>query len=88
MTVSTTYLLMPINNAAARNQKISLTVDGKEVRHVQAGLAEKKEDADWWAFFDISAYRGKTLSVSVQPTKTEAFALITQSDTIPGEDRW
>jgi fructan beta-fructosidase len=88
MTVSKTYLLMPINNAAARNQKISLTVDGSEVRYGYIGLAEKKEDADWWAFFDISAYKGKTLTVSIQPMKTEAFALITQSDTVPGEDSW
>jgi len=88
MTVSKTYLLMPISNDAARNQTISLAVDGKEVRHVQAGLAETKEDADWWAFFDISAYKGKTLSVSIQPMKTEAFALIAQSDNVPGEDKW
>ncbi|GAG23763.1 unnamed protein product, partial [marine sediment metagenome] len=69
-------------------QKISLTVDGKGVRHVQAGLAEKAEDADWWAFFDISEYKGKKLTVSIQPMKTEAFALITQSDKVPkGEFR-
>jgi len=64
MTVSKNYLLLPIVNAANHHfddafvdmQEISLVVDGKEVRHVKAGLAEKKEDADWWAFFDISAY--------------------------------
>ena len=96
MTVSKKYLLLPIVNIAnhhfdhafVRDRTISLVVDGKEVRHVKAGLAEKKEDADWWAFFDISAYKGKTLSVTVQPTHTEAFALITQSDTVPGEDEW
>ena len=96
MTVSKNYLLLPIVNAANHHfddafvdmQEISLVVDGKEVRHVKAGLAEKKEDADWWAFFDISAYKGKTVSVSVQPTHSEAFALITQSDTVPGEDKW
>jgi len=88
ITVSKTYLLMPINNGAERNQRISLAVDGRKVRHVQAGLAEKKDDADWWAFFDISAYRGKTLTVSIQPMKEEAFALITQSDNVPGEDKW
>ena len=96
MTVSKKYLLLPIVNVAnhhfdhafVRDRTISLVVDGKEVRHVKAGLAEKKEDADWWAFFDISAYKGKTLSVTVQPTHTEAFALITQSDTVPGEDKW
>jgi len=86
--VSKTYLLMPISNDAKRNQTISLVVDGKEVRHVQAGLAEKKEDVDWWAFFNISEYKGKTLSVSVQPVKAGTLGLITQSDQIPGEDKW
>ena len=96
MTVSKKYLLLPIVNIAnhhfdhafVRDRTISLVVDGKEVRHVKAGLAEKKEDADWWAFFDISEYEGKTLSVTVQPTHAEGFALITQSDTVPGEDEW
>ena len=86
--VSKSYLLMPISNDAARNQTISLSVDGKQVRQVKAGLAEKKEDVDWWAFFDISDYKGKTLVVNIQPMKTEVFALITQSDQVPGEDKW
>jgi fructan beta-fructosidase len=88
ITVSKTYLLMPISNAAKRDQTISLVVDGKEVRHVKAGLAEKKEDVDWWAFFDISAYKGQTLSVSLQPINAGTFDLITQSDKVPGEDTW
>ncbi len=87
--ISKSYLLMPISNDAERGQTISLSVDGKKIRHVKrAQLAEKKEDADWWAFFDISAYKGKTLSVTAHPMKTGALALITQSDTVPGEDTW
>jgi len=88
ITVSKTYLLMPIRNGDPRNQMVSVVVDGREVRYLHAKLAAKKEDVDWWAFFDISAYKGKKLTVSVQPTKPEAFALITQSDNVPGEDKW
>ena len=67
LTVDKTYLLMPINNRAERNQRISLVVDGKEVRHVGAGLAEKKEDADWWAFFDVARFKGRKLAIEVTP---------------------
>ena len=88
ITVSKTWLLMPIDNSVERNQTINLVVDGKNVRHVQAGLAEKKGDADWWAFFDISAYKGRKLTVSVKPIAAEPFALITQADSVPGEDKW
>jgi fructan beta-fructosidase len=88
MTASKAYLLMPIDNSAERTQLISLVVNGSEVRYGYIGLAEKKEDADWWAFFDISEYKGKKLTVGVKTIKSEAFALITQSDTVPGEDSW
>ena len=88
ITVSKTYLLMPINNKGKRNQRISVVVDGKEVRYVHAALATKKEDAHWWAFFNISEYKGKKLTVTVQPITAESFALIAQSDKVPGEDKW
>jgi fructan beta-fructosidase len=88
ITISERFLIMPINNKAARNQQISVVVDGKQVRYVQAGLAEKKEDVDWWAFFDISAYKGKKLTVSVKPTAPESMALITQVEKVPGQEKW
>jgi len=88
ITVANTYLLMPINNKGKRNQRISLLVDGKEVRFVTAALAAKKEDAHWWAFFNISAYKGKKLTVNISGITAETLAMVTQSDKVPGEDKW
>jgi len=88
MTVSESFLIMPIDNSAPRNQRISVVVDGKEVRHVGTGLAGRKEDVDWWAFFDISAYKGKKLTVSVKPITAGALALITQAGKVPGQEKW
>ena len=88
ITVANTYLLMPINNKGKRNQRISLLVDGKEVRYVTAALAAKAEEADWWAFFNIAEYKGKKLTVNISGITPETLALVTQSDKVPGEDKW
>jgi len=88
ITVAKTYLLMPINNRAKRNQRVSVVVDGKEVRYVHGGFATKAEEANWWAFFNISAYKGKKLKLTVKPITAEAFALMRQADKVPGADKW
>jgi len=88
ITVNKTFLIMPINNKAKRNQKVSLVVDGKEVRYVHGGFAARKEDANWWAYFNISEYKGKKLTISVNPITTEGIALFTQADKVPGQDKW
>ena len=88
ITVADKFLIMPIDNSAPRNQRISVVVDGKEIRHVDAGLASKKADVDWWAFFDISSYKGKKLTVSVKPSTAGAIDLIAQTAKVPGSDKW
>jgi len=88
ITVAKTYLLLPINNKGPRNKRISLVVDGKEVRYVTASLAAKTEEVSWWAFFNISAYKGKKLTVKISGITAETFALVRQDDKIPGEDKW
>ena len=88
MTVSKNYLLLPIKNGVPASQQLSAFVDGEEVRFVHIALAEKKEDADWWAFFDISKYMGKKLTVSVRSATAETLALIAQGDKVPGEEKW
>jgi len=87
MKVEKTYLLMPICNKAAKPQ-VSLVVDGKEVRFVTAPLASSEDEIDWWAFFNISEYKGKTLELNVSGLSDEGFKLIRQDDRVPGEDEW
>ncbi len=81
------YLLLPIDNDAGKPQ-ISLVIDGKEVRFVTGPLAAAEADIDWWAFFDISAYRGKKATLAVSGLADAGFALIRQDDRIPGEEKW
>ena len=85
--VTKTYLLLPINNKAPKPQ-VSILLDEKEVRFVTAPLAAREEDIDWWAFFNISEYRGKELTVSINGLADEGFKLIRQDDHVPGEDKW
>ncbi len=87
MTVQKTFLLLPICNKAAKPQ-VSLVVNGKQVRFVTAPLASSEDEIDWWAFFSISEYKGKTLKVDVSGLSDEGFELIRQDDHVPGEEKW
>lgn len=83
-TVAKKYLVMPIQNKG-KGSKIHLFVNGEEVRRYGLNLAPTDEEADWYAFFTIENYKGKKARV-VATTTGEGFALIRQSDTIPGEE--
>ncbi len=56
------YLNFPVKNGAPI-KRVTLLVDGKE----QSGFDIELADAnpDWWAFFDATPYRGKTITVRV-----------------------
>ena len=82
-----TFLLFPICNKAAKPQ-VSLVVDEKEVRFVTAPLASTEDEIDWWAFFNISEFKGKTMKLAVSGLSDEGFTLIRQDDRVPGEAKW
>jgi len=86
-TVNKTYLVIPIHNGA-KGCRLTLTVDGKPVRRYGTGLAADAESVDWYAFFTIERYKGKRATVSVNRATKEGFALIRQSDHIPGEEKF
>ena len=75
------YLNLPIKNGPTRS--VTVLVDGNvEVRN-DIGLADAAPD--WWAFMDVGAWRGKTLTVRVDaplPPGSMALRSIEQSDTI------
>ena len=93
-TVENKYLIMPIQNngkgegrGGDKRKTLMLYIDGKAVRQYNMRLAPSAELADWYAFFTIGNYKGK--KARVEATATAAgFALIKQSDTVPGEENF
>ena len=59
--VTKDYLLLPIKNGGRRTA-FQVLVNGEKVRALDFALAIDTKP-DWWAFDDISAFRGKRLTV-------------------------
>ena len=87
-TVESKYLVMPIQNKGKGNTVIQLYVGAEKVRSYKVQLAPTAAEADWYAFFTIENYKGKPARVAVESATEEGFALIRQSDTIPGEENF
>ncbi|NLH74376.1 MAG: glycoside hydrolase family 32 protein [Verrucomicrobia bacterium] len=77
------YLNFPIKNGAIK-RTVTVAVDDQPVVTNEIELADATPD--WWAFMDISDWRGKTISVTVEklPDDSNALAQIEQSDAIKG----
>jgi sucrose-6-phosphate hydrolase SacC (GH32 family) len=79
------YLNLPIKNGVPK-RRVTTLVDGKvEVRND----IELADDApDWWAFMDVSAWRGQTVTLRVDalPSDSTALGSIEQSDSIKGAE--
>lgn len=86
-TIKNKYLLLPIANGKGSGN-IQLFVDGEEVRRYELNLARSAEETDWYAFFTIGRYKGKQARVKASRATEEGFALVRQSDTIPGEENF
>ena len=74
-------LHFPVKNGVEK-RRVTVSVDGKQVRFFDIELADA--DADWWAPLDVSAWAGKTLSVAADtlPAGSKALASLRQSDTL------
>jgi fructan beta-fructosidase len=79
------YLNIPIKNGAPK-RKVTTLVDGRVEVKNNIELANAKPD--WWAFMDVSAWRGKTLTLEVDklPENSTALSSIEQSDSIKGAE--
>lgn len=85
-TITKRYLHLPIKNGAPKLE-VSTLVDGRlEVRNT-IELAES--EPDWWAFMEVAAWQGKTVTLRVDKLREDspALELIRQSDTLPDEGR-
>jgi len=79
------YLNLPIKNGAPK-RKVTTLVDGRVLVSNDIELADAKPD--WWAFMDVSAWRGQTLTLEVDtlPADTTALSSVEQSDSITGAE--
>jgi len=78
------YLILPIENNGTEGN-LKLYIDGKTVFDYDLVLAMSPDKVDWYAFFTIENYKGKKARVVASQATKEGFALVKQSDTIPGE---
>ncbi len=85
MTIQKKYLVIPIRNGT-KKCNLELEVAGKKVRRYGTELAPDADSVDFYAFFTIESYKGKPAIVSAAGATEEGFALIRQSDEIPGAD--
>ena len=76
------YLHLPVKNGAPK-RRMTFTVDGQSVREFEIEYAEGA--ADFVTFADVSAFRGKSLTVQVDrlPGDPAALAAISLSDEKP-----
>ncbi|MGI9545421.1 MAG: DUF4980 domain-containing protein, partial [Cyclobacteriaceae bacterium] len=80
--ITNKYLNLPVQIAQDR-QEMSLTAKKNEPRNFVIRLS--KEQPDYWVFHDVSAYKGKTLTITY-PEKVKGLEDIYQSDQITGAD--
>lgn len=77
------YLNLPIKNGLKRS--VTIVSDGQVAERNDIGLADGAPD--WWAFIDVSTWRGKSVTLRVDsklPADSRALSAIEQSDTIKG----
>lgn len=79
--ISKRYLHLPIKNGAPR-RAVSLLAEGK--LQVRNDIELAPGAPDWWAPMDVSAWKGKTISLQVDklPEDSTGLASIDQSDTL------
>ncbi len=79
------YLHLPVKTGGAK-RNMSVLIDGHEERKFEIELADGKPD--WWAFMDITPFRGRkaTLKVDRLPEDSTALNAIDQSNEIKGAD--
>jgi fructan beta-fructosidase len=79
------YLLFPVTNRA-RKRNVAVYQHGEIVRQFEIELADQAPD--WWAFLDVSAWRGRHLAISVDrlPSDSRGLASIYTSDEIPAQE--
>lgn len=99
--VTKKHLVIPISNLSrelenkykeskdwleVKGSPVQLLVGTNVVRHYWVRVATSEEDADWYASLNLKEFEGKEATVRSWRASDEGFALLKQSDTIPGEE--
>ena len=84
-TAAARYLHIPIKNGASK-RVLTLLVEGKDIVRNDVEIADGK--ADWWAPMDVSAWKGKPLTLRVDKLHEDSTGLssIEQSDSLKEAD--
>jgi fructan beta-fructosidase len=79
------YLNLPVKNGAPKRW-VSLLVQGRTARDFEIELAEG--EPDWWAFLDLTPFRGQDVVVQVDQLREDSTALqrIEQGEAFPSAD--
>jgi fructan beta-fructosidase len=79
------YLNLPIKNGAPK-RKVTTMVEGRVQVINDIELADA--NPDWWAFMDVSVWRGQTLTLEVDqlPADSTALSSVEQRDSIKGAE--
>lgn len=81
ISISQRYLHFPVRNGAAK-KNVEVLLDGKVERFFDIELADGA--ADWWAWLDVSGWKGRKLTVKVNRLREDSRALesLSQDDEI------
>jgi sucrose-6-phosphate hydrolase SacC (GH32 family) len=74
------YLNLPVKTGGPKRE-ITVSIEGEAPRHFEIELADGKPD--WWAFVDLSGFKGRRVEVEVDGSPA-GLAAIDQSDEIKG----
>ena len=79
--ITSRYLLVPIADHGPKRQ-VTLLVDGQVVVRNDIALADGT--ADWWAFMEVDAWKGRTGTIQVDrlPEDSHALSAVIASDAI------
>lgn len=77
------YLNFPIEDSAAL-KKTRIVIDGKTVDEFTIRLADGTPD--YWTFFDVSRYGGKTITVESETSAEASLNKIVADTKFPGQD--
>jgi fructan beta-fructosidase len=80
--ITARYLHLPVKNGAPK-RRMRFLVDGQTVRELEIELADGA--ADFHVFSDVSAFKGKkmTLAVDALPADSQALSLLRQDEALP-----
>jgi fructan beta-fructosidase len=84
--IDRTYLHLPVKNGAPA-RRMRFTIDGQTVREFDIELADGAEP-DFWAFADVSAFKGKSLAVeTVLTSGSKTLDTLRLADDVPDAEK-